>query len=69
MTLSFAYICETIADYRKALHELGKDDTKANGVKNRLFAFQVLGFNIGNLIGPGTVIYICYHNFTKLVNI
>ena len=63
MTLSFTYICESIGKYQKALHELGEDDRKANGVKNRLFAFQAFGFNIGNLIGAGIYRYLSKKSF------
>ena len=57
MTLSLAYISESIAVYDKALKELGEDDDKkASRIKNRLFAFLSFGSNIGYFLGTGMYI-------------
>ena len=66
MTLSFAYICKSIADYRKALHELGEDDRKAKVMVLRInsLLFRFLDLTLGNLIGTGIVT--CYHSLKKI---
>ena len=52
MTLGFAYFGSSYEDYRAALKALGKKDDKRR-LKDKLFALDTVGINIGFLLGQG----------------
>ena len=66
MTLSLAYISQSIAVYDEALKQLvEEDDKKAARIKHRLFAFLSFAYSFGALLGTGMYIELCVMSYLK----